>query len=313
MSAINIYDNQANLAFVVSQASHIESEVYKTKYPELNYAELIPVDYSASEFVPSVTYFSMDVAGSAKWTNGNAKDIPMVGASMNKTETPVATAAIGYGYGFEEIGYARQLGVSLSSDLAVAARRGYDQLVYDIAFDGDDDKGFEGLFAYTGVAQATVENDGTASATEWSTKTPDQIIRDVNDTLIGIHAATKTVELADTLLLPVTSWQYISSTRLTGTNRTILEFIQKANVYTAQTGQPLTIQGHRGLETAGASSAKRMVAYRRNPQVLKLHIPMEHRFFAPQIEGFFVQVPGMFRLGGLDIRLPKAVSYKDGI
>lgn len=313
MTAFNMADEQANLAFVQSQASHIEPGVYKTKYPELNYAELVPVDYSAGEFVKSVTYYSMDHAGKAAWTNGNAKDIPNVGISMAQHQTEVATAAIGYGYGFEEIGYARQVGVALDSEGAAAARRAYEQMVYNIAFEGDTQKGFKGLLDYTGVPQTSVANDGTGTSTEWSTKTPDQIIRDVNAMLIGVHEATNTVSLADTLLLPVASWQYISSTRLTDTGMTILEFIQKSNVYTAQTGQPLTIRSHRKLAAAGVGDTKRMVAYRRSPEVVKLHIPMEHKFFAPQVEGFYVSVPGMFRLGGVDIRLPKEVSYGDGI
>jgi hypothetical protein len=57
-----------------------------------------------------------------------------------------------------------------------------------------------------------------------------------------------------------------------------------------------------------------MVAYRRNPQVLKLHVPMPHRFLPVYQDGplNFV-VPGVFRLGGLDIRRPKEVRYGDGI
>jgi hypothetical protein len=304
---------QANLGFAQKQTSHIETEVYKTKYPSIDYAGLVPVDYSANEWIKSVTYYSSDAVGKAKWISGNAKDIPTVDLSSEKHETQVFTAGIGYGFGLEEVNQARMLGMNLEADQAVAARRAYEQMVYDVTFLGDTDKGFEGLLDYTGVPAASVAADGTSSGTTWASKTPDQIVRDVNAILIGIHTATKTVELADTLLLPVTSWQYIASTRLTDTNMTILEYIQKANVYTAQTGQPLTIRMHRDLETAGASTSKRMVAYRRSPEVLKLHIPMDHRFLPIQVEGLYFTVPGVFRLGGLDIRLPKAVSYGDAI
>jgi hypothetical protein len=113
--------------------------------------------------------------------------------------------------------------------------------------------------------------------------------------------------------MPTERLSTIATTRVTDTNMTILEFIQKANVFTAQTGRPLTIRGKRGLLTKGAGSTARMVAYRRAPEVLKLHIPMPHRFFPVQVEGFQFTIPGMFRLGGLDWRLPKAGSYGDGI
>ncbi len=304
---------QASLSFAQKQTSHIEAGVYAHRYPELDYASLVPVDTGAGEWSKSVTYYSMDGAGAAKWLNGNGKDIPVVGTNMEQHETAIYSAGIGYSYGLEEVNQARMLNIQLDGEKARIARRSYEQMVYSIAFEGDAAKSFEGLYDYTGVPAASVAADGAGSATAWSSKTPDQIIRDVNAILIGLHTATATTELADTLILPVERLQMISSTRLTGTSITILEFIQKANIYTAQTGRPLTIIGKRGLLTKGAGSTARMIGYRRAPDVLKLHIPMVHRFFPIQIEGFQFTIPGMFRLGGLDIRLPKAVTYGDGI
>lgn len=304
---------QASLGFAQKQTSHIEAGVYAQRYPELDYASLVPVDTSAGEWSKSVTYYSMDGAGAAKWLNGNGKDIPVVGTSMEQFETAVYSAGIGYSYGLEEVNQARMLNIQLDGEKARIARRSYEQMVYNLCFEGDTDKGFKGLYDYTGVPAASVAADGTSSATAWSAKTPDQIIRDVNDILIGLSTATSTTELADTLILPVERLQSISSTRLGDTNMTILEFIQRANIYTAQTGQPLMIIGKRGLLAKGSGSTARMIAYRRAPDVLKIHIPMVHRFFPVQVEGFQFTIPGMFRLGGLDIRLPKAVTYGDGI
>lgn len=304
---------QASLGFAQKQTSHIEAGVYALRYPELDYASLVPVDTSAGEFSKSVTYYSMDGAGRAGWLNGNGKDVPVVGLQMEQHETAVHTAGIGYSYGYEEVNQARLLGIALDGEKARIARRSYEQMVYDVALNGDTAKGFEGLYDYTGVPTVTATADGSGSATEWSTKTPDLINRDINAILIGVQTATKETELADTLILPTERMQYIASTRMTDTGMSVLEYIQRANIYTAQTGQPLTIRGKRGLLTKGGGSSARMIAYRRAPDVLKMHIPMPHRFFPVQIEGFQFTVPGMFRLGGLDVRLPKAVSYVDGV
>jgi len=120
--------------------------------------------------------------------------------------------------------------------------------------------------------------------------------------------------MANTLLLPFAKLNTLATTRLGDTQGTILQFLRANNTYTAMTGQPLDIRGVRGLETAGDGSTNRMVAYRKDPQVLKLHIPMPHRFLpAFQKTPLYVEVPGVFRLGGLDIRRPKEVRYKDGI
>lgn len=303
---------QANLGFVISQTSHIEAEVYRYKYPGIDYASLVPVDFSANEWVKTVTYFSMDKAGEAGWINGNGHDIPTVGMEMEKHETAVYTAGIGYDYGFEEVNQARMLGIGLDSEKAMAAARAYNEMVYRIVTEGDTSKGFEGLFDYTGVPAANVPADGTSSSRLWADKTPDLIIRDVNDTIAGVHTATNTVEMADTLLLPIERYLTIASQRVTDTNMTVLEFIRMNNVYTAMTGTPLNIRGLRGLLTAGSGSTARMIAYRNAPDVLKLHIPMPHRFLPVQVRGLQFMVPGVFRVGGLDIRLPKAVNYADG-
>lgn len=310
----NFADAQAaNLGFAIQQTSHIESQVYSIRYPDIDYASMIPVDTSANEWVKSVTYFSMDKAGKARWISGNGKDVPVVGLSMEKHESEVFTAGIGYDYGFEEVNQARMLGISLDAEKAAAARRASEQLIYNTAFLGDTEKGMEGLFDYSGVPAETIPADGTGSSKTWATKTPDLILRDINQMLTGMHSATNTVEMADTVILPIERFQSIASKRLTDTSMTVLEFLRTSNVYTAMTGQALTIRGMRGMLTIGASSDARMIAYRRSPEVLKLHIPMPHRFLPVQVEGLQFTIPGVFRLGGLDIRLPSAVRYGDGI
>lgn len=309
MSKQILFDAQAALGFVTSQTSHIESEVNKTVYPDIQYPALIPVDTSAHPFAKSVTYYSSDQFGKARWINGNADDIPLAGTELAKHETAVHMAGIGYGYGYEEINQAQMLGVNLQADDAMAARRAYEEHVDTVALLGDSEKGFEGLIDNSAVTAAS------ATTGDWSTATAAQILADVNNALSAQAAGTAYTSLANTLLLPHGERNRIATTPLNNTSdTTILAFLQAHNVYTAETGQPLTIRAVRGLETAGAGDTQRMVAYRRDPQVLKLHIPMPHRFLPVYQDGplRFV-VPGVFRLGGLDIRRPKEVRYADGI
>lgn len=308
------FDTQANLGFVVTQTSHIETQVYQMRFPQIRYQGLIPVDTSANEWATSVTYFSSDMTGKADWINGKANDIPTVAGQRAKYETSVYMAGIGYDYSLEEVNQARMLGINLSADYAVAARRAYEEMVDDIAFTGNTPKGFQGLFNYTGVTAASVAN-GAAQTNPalWANKTADEILKDINAAIIGVHTATNTVAMADTILLPYSRMLDISSRRIPDTSLTILDFVTRANAYTAETGQALTIRGIRGLDTAGAGSTARMVSYRRSPEVLKLHIPMPHRFLPVQQMGLQYMVPGIFRLGGLDIRLPKEVLYSDGL
>ncbi|WP_352751950.1 major capsid family protein [Mesorhizobium sp. M0204] len=57
-----------------------------------------------------------------------------------------------------------------------------------------------------------------------------------------------------------------------------------------------------------------MVAYRRSPEVLKFHMPMPFQFLpAWQTKPIKFDVPGIFRLGGVDISRPKSIRYLDRI
>jgi hypothetical protein len=120
--------------------------------------------------------------------------------------------------------------------------------------------------------------------------------------------------LADTVLLPDAVLIYLAQTRMSNIEGNLLSWIQKYNVYTLQTGQQLTIRAVRGLESAGSGGVGRMVAYRRDPQVIKFHLPMPHRFFPVWQTGPLVfDVPGIFRLGGVEVRRPGAIRYADGV
>lgn len=303
---------QQALSFLISQASHIEQQVWETRYPDITYQDFVPIDNSAPEWVKTVTYFSTDGGGKAKWMNGNATDFPTVGLTREKFETNVEMAGIGYDYTIEELEQARLMGINLQADKAKVARRAYEELCENVAYVGDTTKGFQGLFNNSSVTAATVAS-GVGGVT-WALKTPDEILKDVNDALTGMWATTKTVAIADTLLVPLEQYSLIATKRIDAVNQTtVLEWIERNNIYTKITGKPLTVRANRFLDQAGAASADRMVVYRKSPEVVKMHVPMRLRFLAPQQELIRFVVPGLFRLGGVDVRLPKEIRYYDGI
>lgn len=308
---LKLMDAQAAMGFVLPQTTHIERQVNEIVYPDIQYPSLVPVDSSAPEWVKSVTFFSADKFGAAKWINGNADDIPRAGTERTKFETAVHMAGIGYGWGLEEISQAALLGMPLTADDAIAARRAYEEFVDEVALFGNAEKGLQGLVNNSTVPAAS------AITGNWQngTTTPAQILADVNGALVGQYAATLFTSMADTLLLPYERFLYLGSTMVSAnSDMSILRWLQENNAYTTATGRPLLIRGMRRLLTAGAGDTARMIAYRRDPMVVKLHIPMPHRFLPVYQSGpMRWDVPGVFRLGGVDIRRPKEFSYVDGI
>lgn len=305
--------NDANtLAFVQSQMSHIESAVYRRKYPSIQYADLIPVDTSANEWAKTVTFYAMDAVGKAKFISGNGDDIPLVNLNKSQFESSVHMAGIGYGYSLEEVNQARMLNINLPGEDATAARRVYEEFVDESLLLGNAEKDMSGLVNYPGITTVAAPN-GAGGTPTWISKTPDEVLLDVNNLLSGVWIDTLTVELADTLLISEQAFVALTGKRLDGTNVSLMRYVMENNVLTMRTGRALTIRTVRGLETAGAGGLERAVAYRRDPEVLKAHIPMMFKFLPMQIRNLHFYVPGIFRFGGLDIRLPGAVRYLDGI
>lgn len=308
-------DEQAVLGFVRSQTTYVEPQAYATQYPDIQYPGLVPVDTSASEFATSVTYTSTDRFGKAAWINGNSDDIPKAGTTRAQFETPVYTAGIGYGWGWEEIGRARMLGINLQADDALAARRAAEEMIDRVALLGDSEKGFSGLLDHPAVTAYPAPTGDWGTVASPGAATADDIVADMNAAITNVFNGTNTVAIADRLLLPWSKFQVIATRRMTEFgDETILQYFLRNNVYTAMTGQQLTIRGMRGLDSIGTSGTARMIAYRYSPQVLKLHIPMPHRFLPVYQSGpLRWDVPGVMRLGGVDVRLPKEVVYVDGL
>jgi len=310
---------QRALAFLTSQQMRIDPVVYQTRYPDIQYPRLVPVDTTGPEWIAGVTYFSSDAVGAAKWFNGKADDVPHADVLREQFQTTVSMAAIGYDYDLQELGNAMLLGIDLNPMKANAARRASEEFIERVAITGDAGKGYYGVANHpavtAGSAAAVGAESGATNSTEWADKTPEQILADVNQVLLGQFTNTMGAEIADTLLLPYGQLLAISTRTINDQSTvTILEWILQNNVLNRLRGGTLTISGAFGLETAGAGGTARMIAYRRSPEVLVLHMPMPFRFLPAWQQGpIRFEVPGLFRIGGVDVRRPNAMRYVDGI
>jgi hypothetical protein len=305
---------QEAMGFVTDQTYRINAEVYAIQYPELNYAELVPVDSQGPEWSSGVITYVTDSAGKAKWFSGGAKDMQLAEVTRGKTETTFDMAGIGYEFNLEEVNRAALVGQPLTNQKADAARRGAQEFIHGFALLGDSGKGLKGLLNHAAPVSGLVANNAGATSRLWINKTVDEILADFNTGLTGIYTGSQTVEMADTVLLPIPKLLYIAQKRIDNTSQTtILEFLQQKNTYTLTTGRPLTIRGLLELTGAGAGATDRMVLYRRDPGVLSFYLPMPHRFMPAWQNGpLNFLIPGIFRVGGVEIRRPASVRYQDG-
>ena len=308
-------DQQVGYAFLTPQLHRIEAEVYMTRYPSYDISRFMPVISEGDMWDVGTLVYSMDNVGHAEFLAAGAFDMPYASTEMAQATRNFHLAAIGYEWNTQELQRAARLGRSLSADKAQAAVMAADRFIYGIGMTGQDakgvsQKGWTGFINDAGAPTANVPNDGTSSARTFASKTADQILRDLNEAITSVETGTLETHMANTVVLPTSEYNRIGTTRIGDTNQTILSFLQANNV----AGENLTILKSRALETAGASSTKRMIAYDRNPQVLRFLLPGPHQFLpAFQKSSLVYEVAGIMNVGGLDVRLPKAIVYRDGI
>lgn len=311
---INFNDAQQALGFIQPQLLRIEAGLYETRYPTFAFEELMFVNMEGDMWDQGVLFYAGDIAGKAEWLTSKGFDMPFADISTSQFLAQFHLAGIGYEWSLGELKRAEKLGRDLPAAKARAAKKVAQVMKYNIAIRGNTEKNLTGLINDASVPVANVANDGAGPSRLWSTKTPDLIVRDINEALNAPFNATMETQVADTLMLPSTRLQYIAGLRIGDGADTLMKYIRENNAYTLQTGQALKIVGSRELETAGASSTARMVAYDRSQETVQYHLPGDHEFLPPfQKSSMTWEIGGIMNIGGVEIRLPKGLAYRDGI
>lgn len=309
-------DAQIGRAFLTPQLFRIETQVYMRRYPNADLNGLIPINTDGDMWDVGTVFYSMDEVGKAEFLSGKAFDMPYASTLMNQSSRGFHLAGIGYEWSTQELQRAAKLGRSLPTDKAAAARKAAQFFKRSVAMTGrtpgaaTSEKGWTGFVNDPNVPASNVAADGTGSTTTWATKTPDQISRDIWGAVNLVETQTKETHTATVVALPTQKLRYIEQTRMTDGNGTILDYIRGNR----DGGENITFKPIRELAGAGASGTDRMVAFDSSEEVVQFHLPGDHEFLpAFQKSSMTYEVGGIMNVGGTEVRLPKAMTYKDGI
>jgi len=294
--------------FFKRQLEYVKTKTYDVKYKNLKATTLFPVSTEAPPGADTITFRQFSKVGVAKVIADYANDFPRVDVYGVEKQAQIRGIGDSYGYSIKEIRRAQMAGTNLSQRRAEAARRASDELVDYIAWNGDTTYNLQGFINYPGITQYTVPADGTGSSKLWSTKTPDQIVRDCTGMVDAIVDTTNGRETPDTLLVPMTQYLLIANTRMTdGNDVTILQYILKNNPF-IQMIEPVV-----ELKIAGASATARMMLYTNDANNLTLEIPQPFEQFPAQAKGMTFEIPCHTETAGIIVYYPLSIAYGDGI
>jgi len=321
----NIFKDAAwmdsNLAYLVHQLEKLDPKLYLpltgvTWDRDIKLRSDITFANEASSYIKEdIASIGSQAAQGKPWITNNASDLIGVDIDGNKVTTPIRLCA-------REIRYSS---VEMEKYALASGGRSLDQtkfdalnLLYQLNTDecvyiGDIDLGFTGLINNADVVAGTVEDDGTGDEEAWATKTPDQIVRDVDALLTATWNASGNNLCPSELRLPPTQFAYINSKKLdTGSGLSVLEYINKSNLCLSINGTPLNIKPLKWLTEAGANDTQRMMVYtNRNEYVRFPMVPIRRE--TTYHKGITFHAPYIWAYGEVEFVKTITARYADGI
>jgi hypothetical protein len=298
-------------AFFKRQLEYIKARTYDVKYKELKAFSLIPISAEAPNGATEITWRSFKQYGLARIIADYAHDFPRVDVFGTEQTVKVKDIGDSYGYSIPEIRRAAMAGFDLEGRRAATARRAMDEKLHDIALNGDATYNLQGFIDYPGVNEYVVPN-GTDGTPQWSTKTADEILTDLNGIVTTIVEVTSGRERPNTIIMPIGQYNLIRNTRL-GTNSdiTVYEFFAKNN-------PDITIDWLNELDGAGdedsdLNATDRMIAYTRDEEHLTLEIPTAFEQLEEEKTGMEYTIPCHASCAGTIVYYPLSVAVADGI
>lgn len=295
--------------FFARELEAIKAKTYDVKYAELKYLQLLPLSTEAGPSAEEITYRQYDMVGMAKIIGNYADDLPRVDVKGKEFKSKVKSLGDSFGYNIQEIRASRMAGKSLEQRRASVARRAIEQLANRLAFFGDTASGIVGFITHPNISTVTLPADGTGASKLWSTKTPDQILRDMNLVANSIVSNTKGVEVPDTMVLPIEQYNLIASTpRSANSDTTILKYFLTNNPYIK------TVSWLNELDNAGTGGVLDvMVAYRKDPDALQVEVPSPFEQLEPEKRGLEYVIDCLMRFGGVSVYYPLSVAKAEGL
>lgn len=296
-------------AWLSSQLRFIEAEVAETKYPQVNYAQIIPVKTDVPEGFRFVSYAMSDIIGKAQWGGENVTDSPNVEALFNEFNQKIEPIIAGYEYSDREVAAASAAaggpGPAIRLDTARAknCRRAIEFMLDDVAFFGDDTRGIKGFANHPNVPIVSLPNGSWTTATS-----ADDIEEDLRAGEQSISIVSLDTERATAMVVPPSVW-YLMTKRLGSfSTATALDAFLANARFLRDRGQVYVSQR---LETAGATGGPRIVMYDRNPDQVNFSLPQPYRQNQELRLAYGWKVPAYALTAGVIWKFPKSAAYLD--
>jgi hypothetical protein len=304
---MNLDDGQT--VFFKGQLEFVKTQTYDQKLGDLKaLTGLLPISSQLPAGANELVWRGFKNYGLAKFVSDYTTNFPRVDVGGTEYRRYPHEIGLSWGYNVKEVQRAFYAGFPLDARRAEACKRGIEEKLNDIAWNGDTKHNIPGFLAYPGVTTYTVPATGTGASKTWASKSADQILIDLNGMLNAISTVTMGKEAGNTILLPKAQLDYIKQTRL----GTTLE--KSIYTYFMENNPGVEIDWVKDLDDAGTGTTTRMVAYIKDSSHIEFEIPVRFNILEEYKEGprSYV-VPAVAETVGVIAYYPLTVVYGDGI
>lgn len=316
MDAAGIASGQA---FLVSELEKRDTLV-RTPLTSYTYTRDIPIRVGGgwAEFVSAmgVGYGVTGGSGDGVVTAGSADGIPMVQADFGKDLWKTHMISVGTRVFWIDQMRGNMTGRNMDTLLRDGVRMTYDKHMDENVYVGFAAYGSTGLLNNADVTVTNAATGAGGSAT-WATKTPDEILKDVNDAILAAWAASEydLDAIPNHIVLPYEQYNYIATTKVSQlAEKTILTFLLENNVAKVNGGD-LFIGATAWADGAGVGGADRMVVYCNKERYVAVDelVPLTRAMTTANAERFSYDTAYAGNVSEVEIFYPMTMIYVDGI
>jgi hypothetical protein len=258
------------------------------------------------------------------WIGKDSSQITGVGADINKIAHTLHPWAMELKFTILELESAAKLGRPIDQQKFEGLQLKHQMDVDEMVYIGDTSLGAGGLVNNAAVTNVSNLPNGATGHTPWVSKTPDEILADVNAALTSVWAASAWAVIPNRLMLPPAVFGYISTAKVSSAgNVSILRYVQENNLLSTSGRGKLEILplkwligagvgGTIGVPGGSTTSHDRMIVYTKDKQ--RVRYPMTPLQRTPvQYDSIFHKSTYFCRLGEVEVVYPETVGYFDGL
>lgn len=315
----------ADSVFVARALLWVETETYNTVIPPMEARKFFPFDNSAPAGAKTTSYKQYTRTGIARLVTERGQDLPQAAIYVKEFFHRFYRLGMSYEYTLDDLLAAQlssqQGGPALNLDLefAIACREGIEKALDQITGFGSApastlqmvglgaDVGMVGVLNNPNITQYVVAN-GASGSTQWSTKTPDEILADMYGIVASMIAGTYKAFQPTNMLLPVSQYETIAGMSMgDGRSDTVLSYFEKTSKHIKE------VDSWNYLAGSGAGSTDQMLIYKKDKRFIRHMVSQEFTQMPPQFEQLAYTTLCTAKTAGMVIPYPLNVAAGAGI